>query len=194
MKDTNIKSIEKFPANYRIFNENDILEIVYLNSTEYRQIDNSEQIIQRHFGSTDNTSLLLTAGSQYNLGDAGDWLEPSTPSMKSDTVFLYVMAFGIESDRNVQCEVKIASSALFGIKDQSTAYITPTISPLYEPTVTLYSIDTTFRPSFVLRNPSEYTLGSVVLGVKGFKYRLGPVIEKIPQYSTRINLNALTEG
>ena len=193
-KESNIQSIEKYSANYRIFNEDDILEIIYMENKEYRPITNSEQIVQRRYGSTDNSSLLLASGAQYNLGDAGDWLEPSTSSMKSDNIYLYVMAFGIEADRNVQCEVKIASSPLFGIKDQSTAYITPAISPIDEPTVTLYSIDTTFRPSFLLKNPSEYAVSSLVLGVKGFKYRLGKALSAKPPYSTRINLNSLTEG
>ena len=194
IKEANIQPIEKYPANYRIYNEDDILEIIYMENKEYRPITNSEKIVQRRYGSTDDSSLLLSSGAQYNLGDAGDWLEPSTSSMKSDTIYLYVMAFGIESDRNVQCEVKMASSPLFGTKDQSTAYITPTISPIDEPTVTLYSIDTTFRPSFLIKNPSEYPVSSLVLGVNGFKYRLGKPLSEKPPYSTRINLNSLTEG
>ena len=200
---TSIGSTESYPVEYQILNEDDYVRLIYGNNEEYYQVTNRQQIIDRRV--TDTTNWLLTSGSERNAGDIDDWLEPETGGFK----VLYILAFGVFSDRNVKVKLSNPGSGnyILGTKGQGEAYITPSISPIDEPTVTVMALDTTFRPSFLIKNPSEYTLKSCVLGVKGFKYRLSERVDRIetsqtgekvrtnvPKYFTTINLNNLLEA
>lgn len=189
---------EYFPADYPIFHEDDWLRIILDSGEEYYQIENRQRIVQRYV--TDTTNWLLAAGAQYPAGDISDWLEPMT-GIKT----LYVLAFGVHSDRNVQIKISMpgSGSPLFGTKGQGEGYITPSISPIDKPTITLHSINRTYVPSFTIINPSEYTLKTCVLGAKGFKYRIGDVLDPIyndagemlnrPKHATTVNLRPLLE-
>jgi len=189
-KERNIDTTEFFPADYPIFMEDENIRLLYGKKDEYYPVINRQRVVERLV--TDETYWLLAAGSERNAGDIGDWLEPETSGYK----VLYVLAFGIFSDRNVQVQISNHGSGnyVFGTKDQGVAYVTPSISSIEEPTVTLMALDTTFRPSFIIKNPSEYTLKSCVLGVKGFKYRLGEQLSEPPRYFTTVNLNNLLEA
>ena len=186
----NIASTDVYPADYQIFREDDYVHIIYGQKSEYYQITNRQQIIQRLY--TDETNWLLAAGGEKNAGDCNDFLEPETSGYK---VF-YNLAFGILSDRNVKIKISNPGSGnyILGTKAQGEAYVTPSISSIDEPTVTLMALDTTFRPQFVIKNPSEYTLKSCAIGVKGYKYRFGEPLTEIPRYFTTVNLNNLLEG
>jgi hypothetical protein len=196
---TSIRSTETYPVDYQILNEDDYIRLIYGNNEEYYQITNRQQIIERRV--TDTTNWLLAAGGERNAGDVDDWLEPETGGFK----VLYVLAFGVSSDRNVKVKLSNPGSGnyVFGSKAQGEAYVTPSISSIEEPTVTVMALDTTFRPSFMIKNPSEYTLKSCVLGVKGFKYRMSERVDtvdqmgnrsNVPKYYTTINLNNLLEA
>ena len=197
----NIKSTEVFPADYPILHEDDFIRLLYGANDEYYQITNRQRIVQRIV--TDETNWLLASGKEKNAGDISDWLEPSTGGYK----VLYILAFGVFSDRNVQVQISNpgSGSPIFGTKTQGKAYVTPSISSIEEPTVTVMSLDNTYSPQFVIKNPSEYTLKSCAFGVKGFKYRLderikvgekddnGQTIPKPKNFST-INMNSLMEA
>lgn len=186
----NIESTEIYPADYQILREDDYVRLIYGNKDEYYQITNRQQIIQRL--ATDETNWLLAAGGEKNAGDVSDWAEPETSGFK----VLYILGFGILSDRNVKVKISNPGSGnyIFGTKDQGEAYVTPSLSPIDAPTVTLMALDTTFRPSFIIKNPSEYTLKSCVLGIKGYKYRFGEKLTEAPRFFTTINLNNLLEA
>lgn len=186
----NIESKEVYPADYQILREDDFVRLIYGNKDEYYQVTNRQQILQRL--ATDETNWLLAAGGEKNAGDVSDWLEPETSGYK----VLYIVAFGIFSDRNVKVKISNPGSGnyILGTKDQGEAYITPSVSSIEEPTVTLMALDTTFRPSFLIKNPSEYTVKSLVLGVKGYKYRFGEKLTEAPRFFTTINLNNLLEA
>lgn len=197
----NIKSTEVFPADYPIYHEDDFVRLLYGANDEFYQISNRQRILQRIV--TDETSWLLAAGKEKNAGDISDFLEPAMGGYK----VLYIVAFGIFSDRNVQVQISNpgSGSPILGTKSQSKAYVTPSISSIEEPTVTVMSLDNTYSPQFVIKNPSEYTLKSCAFGVKGFKYRFdelikvgekdknGQIIQKPKNFST-INLNSLMEA
>ena len=186
----NIKSTEVFPADYPILHEDDFIRLIYGTKDEYYQITNRQRIVQRII--TDETNWLLASGKEKNAGDISDWLEPAAGGYK----VLYIVAFGILSDRNVKVKVSNPGSGNpnFGTNAQGEAYITPSISSIEEPTVTIMSLDKTYAPQFVIKNPSEYTLKSCALGVKGFKYRLGDIITVKPKQFTTVNLNNLLEA
>ena len=199
LANTTIQSTERYPVDFIILNEDDYVRLIYGNNEEYYQVTNRQQIIDRRV--TDTTNWLLAAGAEKNAGDASDWLEPETGGFK----VLYILAFGVFSDRNVKVKLSNPGSGnyIFGTKAQGEAYVTPSISPIDEPTVTVMAMDTTFRPSFLIKNPSEYTLKSCVLGVKGFKYRLSERVDSVdamgnrtnvPKYFTTINMNNLLEA
>lgn len=185
----NIKSTEVYPADYQIFHEDDYLHLIHGRTDKYHQIINRQQVIQRI---VTDPSWLLDAGKEKNAGDIFDWLEPET----GGHIIFYNFAFGIFSDRNMQVQISTPGSGnyIFGTKSQGIAKVTPSMSSIEEPTVTLQAIDKTFRPSFIIKNPSEYTPKSCALGVKGFKYRLSEPLEEVPHYATTINFNNLLEG
>ncbi|MBW2646133.1 MAG: hypothetical protein JRE23_08145 [Deltaproteobacteria bacterium] len=190
LSERNIKSTEVYPADYQIFHENDNLQLIYGKNTKFFQITNRQQILQRL--TTDETNWLLAAGKEKNASDVSDWLEPETGGY----MMFYNLAFGILSDRNVQVQISNPGSGnyLLGTKTQGIARITPSLSPISAPTVTLTAIDTMFKPSFIIKNPSEYTLKSCILGVKGYKYRLSEPLDHEPHYYTTFNMNNLLEG
>ena len=189
-KEKNIKSTEVFPADYPIFMEDEYVRIIYGAKSSYHQITNRQRILERRV--TDESNWLLAAGGEKTAGDVSDWLEPETSGFK----VLYVLAFGVFSDRNVKVKISSMGSGnyVFGTKSQGEAYVTPTLSPIDAPTTTIMALDTTFRPAFVLKNPSEYTLTSCVLGVTGFKYRFSDELAQVPKYFTTINMNNLLEA
>lgn len=198
LTERNIKNTEAFPVDYQILREDDFIHLKYGQKEEYCQVTNRQRVLQRL--ATDDANWLLAPGTEKNAGDVSDWLQPETGAYK----VLYILAFGIFSDRNLQVQVSNTKSgdSILGTKTQGIARVTPSISSIEEPTVTIMALDTTFSPSFRIRNPSEYTPKSCVLGVKGFKYRLQDIKPAIdasknvtyPRFSTTINLNNLLES
>jgi len=161
---------EEYPSDFKFLKPTD--NVLLIESDAKRQF----YVVGRRdkiplFQKQDTSNWLLSAGATYNAGDISDYLEP-------ESNVLYVLAFGIASDRNVEVEINNpASTRLFGTKKESPIKVTPETSPYDEPTITLISWGTSFVPAFNITNPTEYTVGYLKFFFKGYKYELTPISE-----------------
>lgn len=162
--DTEIKAVDPFPADYKIYRigENLCLEIGA--KREFYKITNRSKILEEF--KQDNTNWLLAAAGTYNPGDIGDLLEPEDGA-------LYILSLAVESDRNIDFELYTpGSDQLGGTKGVPSVSITPDKSSRNTPTITAYAWGTNLIPTFKLKNNTEYTPIMVKLFYKGFKYQL----------------------
>lgn len=177
---SSIESKEIFPADYRIFNVGDNLEVVHAGVSEFFRITNRNHIPR--IEKQDTTNWILAAAGDYAANTISDWLEPNTPE-------LMVLALSIDSDRNMEIRVKMPSSdQWFGTKKDTDIAITPDMSPRGEPAVTIYSLGKNHVPAFFIKNPTEYRNLYLKLIITGYRYVLRDLTHKPDQYST-INLD-----
>jgi len=138
----------------------------------------------------DETNWLLASGAKKNAETIDDFLETLEGN-------LLVMCMGIESDREIQVQLyQSASTKVGGTNKDPDAVVTPTSSPLYEPTVVLYAWKEDM-PNFVLENLTEYTVRFVMLGFFGFSYSLMPTAHNetsLPPKFETIDLTPLRGG
>lgn len=175
--DAEIKAIEPYPVDYKIYNIGDNLKLITEVGKEQFFTIKNRSVIYEEF-KEDTTNWLLSAGGDYNAGDISDLLEPEDGT-------LYILALSVESDRNIEFRLHTpASEQLGGTKEVPDAVITPDKSPRNTPTVTAYAWGTSLIPNFKLKNPTEYTPIMVKLYYKGFKYTLEELPSKPTVYDT----------
>lgn len=166
--DTEIKAVDPYPADYKIYRIGDNLCLEIGTKREFWKITNRSKILEEF--KQDTTNWLLAAAGSYNAGDISDLFEPEDET-------LYILSLALESDRNIEFELYTpASDQLGGVKGTPSVSITPDKSSRNTPTITVYAWATNLIPNFKLKNNTEYTPIFVKLFYKGFKYKL----QKLP--------------
>lgn len=132
---------------------------------------------------------LATGGADQDFGDLGELLEPGPQ-------ILYITAFGIYSDREVEVAVRHGGTtgALYGLKRAFDQRLTPSRSPYRRPRVCLRSYGEQFSPTFLARNNTTVIAGAVKFSFFGHKYEIEELPSEPEHVDKWVSIRQIPEG
>jgi len=191
----NKRKLMPFPDHYRVWKENDYLQIILGNKTYDRQVTNAKPIFpfntyETYIDSGITLASQLTMGVEKNYKDYNDLFRPP-----DDTLYAFLTA--IQAD--VPIEVRInqpQSSQIGGINEHTDVAFTEDVSSKEYPTVVFYAFQKSWA-NFKLKNLTDTVNGTNAGMVRqwftGMAYEVCDAeIPRGGRFSI-VNMNAVTQ-
>lgn len=159
---------DEFNANeryHKIWKEGENIAIRRTSEHEYDYFTIQAREFMKEIRKSDRSNWLLAAAGSYSSGNMSEFFKPEAGT-------LYVLPMHLESDRDLQLELKYpAALGHFGIAERQDVYIRPN-----DPPQIVYVYGDQDLPTVKLINPTEYTNDLAILCVRGgMKYTLTPI-------------------